>query len=230
MTRRRSGIGRERGRQRRQLMARVVLWLVVAAIFGAIGYASYQTGSLLARQEVTTQTATIERLQTQIQTQHADADRLRLELSQMREAADGLKRRYDANVPSGGLAALVTLTKERLAAGVKEGRIAQALRDADATRPCEERSLRKRFAIADGAVSFLDGLIQVTTSVPAGTEDLAKGATVSIARVWAAQPIKATGLPVHQTIAINNAELKLSVEPSELRGYGVATLTVCGRL
>ena len=211
-------------------MARAALWLAGASVFAAIGYSSYLSGSILAQQEVTTLQSEIGRLRIQLQTERTETDRLRMEVSETRLGSDALKRRYDTNVPAGGLAVLVGLVKDRLAAGVKEPRLGQVIRDAEAARPCEERVQRKRFAIADAGVSFLDGLIQVSASAPAGTEDLVKGATVTITRVWATQPIKVTGLPVYQVIAINNAELKLSVEASDLRGYVSASLSVCGRV
>jgi len=78
-------------------------------------------------------------------------------------------------------------------------------------------------------VTLLEGLIQVSASAPATAEDPVKAATVTITRAWSAQPIRVTGLPVRQTIPLNNAELKLTVEASELRGYGTATLHLCGR-
>jgi hypothetical protein len=122
-----------------------------------------------------------------------------------------------------------------LSAGVPEDRIAQVLREASATRPCEGQVIRKRFVIppagqgAGEPVTLLDGLIQVSATGPAGPEDPNKSTQITISQAWAPQPIKLTGLPVQQTIAINNLELKLLVEPSGLRGYGAVSLTVCGK-
>jgi hypothetical protein len=50
-----------------------------------------------------------------------------------------------------------------------------------------------------------------------------------VARAWASEPLKLTGLPAKQDVAINNIVLHLTVEPSELAGYAYATLTVCGK-
>jgi hypothetical protein len=124
--------------------------------------------------------------------------------------------------------------KDRIAGGVKEDRLAQVIREADSARLCEGRVLRRRFPIQIGAqpeesVSFLDGLIWVSANAPAAADDPVKAAVVSINRAWASQPLKITGLPVRQSIPVNNAELKLTVEPSDIRGYATATLTVCGK-
>lgn len=230
-----SGFSRQRSRRRRQLLTRAALWLGVAAIFAGIGYSSYRSGALLARLEVSGLEEEIRRLASQVEGLRVENDRLRLDLSQARQSADGMKRRYDTDVPSGGLANLVSLMRDRLAAGVREDRVAQILREAENTRPCEGRFMRKRFAIhiagqgPEESVTLLEGLIQVSASAPNTGEDPAKSATVTISRAWASQPIKVTGMPVRQSIPLNNAELRLSVEASELRGYGTATLTLCGR-
>jgi len=231
----RSGFSRQRSRRRRQLVMRAALWLGVGAIFCGIGYSSYRSGVLLAHMQVRGLEDEIARLSSQLEGLRIENDRLRTDLSQSRQSADGLKRRYDTDVPQGGMAALVTLIRERLGAGVREDRIAQILREAENTRACEGRTIRKRFAIhtagqgVEESVTLLEGLIQVSASAPAGADDPAKAATVTISRVWASQPIKATGMPTRQSIPLNNAELRLSVEPSELRGYGTAILSLCGR-
>ncbi len=231
----RSGFSRQRSRRRRQLVVRAVLWLGIGAVFVAIGYSSYRSGVLLARMEVRGLEDGITRLSSQVEGLRTENDRLRSDLSQSRQSADTLKRRYDADVPSGGLAMLTTLIQDRLGAGVREDRIAHILREAENTRPCEGRFIRKRVAIqttgqgTEDVVTLLEGLIQVSVSAPAGSDDPAKAATVTISRVGVAQPIKVTGIPTRQLIPFNNAELRLSIEVSELRGYATATLSLCGR-
>jgi len=109
------------------------------------------------------------------------------------------------------------------------------LREIDAPRPCGDRVTRRRFPITtkaqgpDDVVALLDGLIQVSASMPAGGDGPAKAAVVTISRAWAAEPIKVTGLPVQQVITIYNAELKLVVAASDLRGYAEASLSTCGK-
>jgi regulator of replication initiation timing len=231
----RSGFSRQRSRRRRQLLSRFALWLLGAGVFVGIGYSSYRSGVVLARMELQGLEDDIVRLTSQVEALRVENDRLRTDLSQARQTADGVKRRYETDVPSGGLASLVGLLRDRMGAGVKEERLSQILRDAENTRPCEGRFVRKRFAIytggpgAEESVGLLEGLVQVSASAPSSADDPAKAATVTIQRAWSAQPVKLTGLPVRHTIALNNAELKLVLEPSELRGYGNVTLSLCGR-
>ena len=231
----RSGVSRERARRRRQFLFRLTLWLFAAGVFVAIGYSSYLTGSALAEREVAAQRAEIDRLQAQVDADKSTNEHLQADLAQARQATIALQQRYDADVPKGGLAALVTILRQKQGTGIKDDRIAQVLREIDAPHPCSEKVTRRRFPITtkapgpDDVVSFLDGLVQVSALMPAGADGPTKAATVTISRAWAAEPIKVTGLPVQQVITIYNTELNLVVEPSDLRGFAQASLSICGR-
>jgi hypothetical protein len=228
-------VSRERARRRRRLLFRLTLSLVCAGVFAAIGYSSYRTGSALAEREVLTQRVEIERLQTQADADKEAIERLRADLRRSQEATVALQQRYTADVPSGGLATLVTLLRQTRGAGVEDDRIAQILREVGAARPCGDRVVRRRLPIAtktpgpDDVVTFLDGLVQVSASMPSGSDGSAKVPLVTISRAWAAEPIKMEGLPVQGTISIYNTDLKLAVVASDLRGYVEASLSTCGK-
>jgi hypothetical protein len=230
----RSGFSRQRARQRQRFLLRLALALLGLGVFLGLGYSSYLAGAKLARMEVRSLEEDITRLGNQITGLRVENDQLRSDLSQTRQSADALKRRYDADVPGGSAATLFALARDRVNAGVREDRIAQVLREAENPRACEGRVSRKRVVIhnagqAEDPVGLLEGLIQVSVSAPAGADDPAKAASVTIQRVWSNQPLKLSGLPARQAIPINNAELRLIVEPSELRGYATVSLSLCGR-
>jgi hypothetical protein len=231
----RSGASRARARRRRQFLYRITLWLFAAGVFVAIGYSSYQTGNALAEREVIALRAEINRLQAELDADNSTKEQAQTDLTQARQATITLQQRYDADVPKGGLAALVTILRQKQVTGIKDERIAQMLSEIDAPHPCSEKVTRRRLPIAtkapepDDVVSFLDGLVQVSASMPAGADGLNRAATVTISRAWAAEPIKLTGLPVQQVITIYNTELNLLVEPSDLRGFAQASLSICGR-
>ena len=231
----RSGISRERARRRRRFLFRLTLWVAAVGVFVAIGYSSYRTGSVLAERKVTAQRAEIERLTGQVAADKLDSDRLHTELARIQQTTAALQQRYDADVPRGSLATLVTILRQKQGAGINDDLIAQVLRQIYAPRTCDDRVVRRRFPITtkppgpDDVVSFLDGLIQVSALMPAGGESLAKAAAVTISRAWVAEPIKVTGLPVQQVIMIYNTDLKLVVEASDLRGYAEASLSACGK-
>lgn len=227
----RRGMSRERLRRRSKATWRAVLWLAVALVIGGIGYSSYQTGSLLARQEVVAQARQVAALERQLAEAQARATGLDGELAQARAAMGALQQRYTADVPGGVQAAMLALVKQRLADGLPEARLAQVLRDAQALRPCDGPAVRKRFAIqqpgqaADGPIALLEGLILVSAAVG---DDPAKP-VVTLAGPWSAAPVKLTGLPAHQVVPLNNLQLTLTVEQSELRGYATVSLSTCGK-
>jgi hypothetical protein len=231
----RSAISRERRRRRWRLLWRAALLLGVIALFGLIGHYAYQTGTALARIEVTDLQQQIDRQAKQLQAQVAETDRLQHALAAAQESAAALQRRYDADVPSGALAALVQAVKQKLASGLAADQIVKTLGALEPPRPCTEHATRKRFEIQAAGrgepegVTFLDGLIQVFATVRGDPDDPTKPATVTVARAWAAQPLKLTGLPIHQEIAINGMSVTLTVEPSDLHGYLFASLSTCGK-
>lgn len=71
-----SGPRRERSRRRRRLMWRASMWLLVAAVFVALGYTAYQTGSVLAASKVTELTGRVTDLTAQLDTSRAETGRL----------------------------------------------------------------------------------------------------------------------------------------------------------
>lgn len=230
----RSGISRERSRKRRQLLWRATIWLAVAGVLGALGWSAYQTGSLLAESRVMELDRRVRDLSAQLDGTRSDNLRLQSALAEARQSNVALQSRYDSDVPKGEPAELFGITRDRLAQGVTAARLAQVLREAGPARPCETRVTRKRFGItvgraAEDAASLLDGLVQVSVSIPAAGGDAARTAAVTVARAWAAEPLKLTGLPAKQDIAINNAVLHLTVEASDLAGYATASLSVCGK-
>jgi hypothetical protein len=231
----RRGISRERARRRRQFLFYLTVWLAAVGVFAAIGYSSYRTGSALADRELVAGRAEIEGLKAQADADRLADARLHADLAQAQQAMTALQQRYDADVPGGGLAALVAILRQKQAAGVKDDRIAQVLREIDAPRPCGDRVARRRLTIAtkaagqDDAVSFLDGLIQVSASMAAGGVDLAKSTVVTISRAWTAEPIKLNGLPAQHVITIYNITLTLVVEVSTIPGYAEASLSTCGK-
>jgi hypothetical protein len=231
----RSGISRERSRRRRRLLGRAVLVLAGVAVFVGIGYSAFLSGSKLAMLQVADLKAEIARQAQQLQDGAAETGRLQASLTQAQDATGQLRRRYETDVPSGPLAGLVQLLKDKMAAGQPPERIAKVLGELAAAPPCVERVTRKRAEIQTGAqnpdstVTFMDGLLQVSVAMRGDSADPAKATTVTIGRAWAAQPITATGLPLRQTITVNGVDTTLTVEPADLRGYAAVTFSTCAK-
>jgi hypothetical protein len=230
-----SGISRERSRRRRRSMRRLSVWLLVAAGLGALGYSAYQTGTVLAESRVTELERKVGDLTTQLAGARGESARFQTSLGSAEQSILALQRRYNSEVPTGDLADLFVIVRERLSQGVPTQRLAQVLRDAGPTRPCDTGATHKRFAIqlagreTEEPALLLDGLVQVSATTSGINAEALRSAAVTVALAWAKEPLKLTGLPVRQDIAINNAMLRLTVDASEVPRYAVATLSTCGK-
>ena len=230
-----SKISRDRSRRRRQFMWRASLWLAGIGVLGGLGYSAYQTGTMLAEARVVELERNLVTVTAQLETANQDKAHTLLSLAEARQANQALQVRYDSDVPRGEMAELYGVARSRLAQGVPAARLTQVLQDATATKPCDTRSTRRRFPIVAAGrpaeeVSLLDGLVQISASIPPGSTESAKTATVLVTRAWLAEPLKLTGLPARQDIAVNNLVLRLTVEASEVAGYATATLSGCGKV
>lgn len=224
---------RERRKQRGQVLLRLAKWLILLGVFVGLGIWSYQTGLALARSEVTSLEARLDEVATEARSLQMRNQQLVGELRQSREANAALQRRYDQDVPAGDAAALFTLAQRRIAEGLPRGRVEQVLRDAQPVTSCEGRGTSRRFAIAygprvpDGAgIELMDGMVRVVVSAPSTADDLARTASVVVS-VAGQAPVTLAGLPQRHPVVLGNAELTLSVGPSDVRGFASAGITTC---
>jgi hypothetical protein len=112
----------------------------------------------------------------------------------------------------------------------------EVLRATDNPRRCEGRPIIRRFAIrfggapnAEEGTSFMDGLLRITAAMPAGTEDAARLANVTVTTAWNGRTENLTGLPQRLTIPLGNLELDLAITASEMRGFVQVALATCPR-
>lgn len=228
-------IGTRRNRDRRRRTGRALLragqWLGVLAIFGGLGYWSYQSGLDLARTEVTDLEERLDRLGADARGLRATNARLEDELRLARQEIGNLQRRYERDVPAGDAASLYRLAQQRIASGLSVDRVQQVMRDAGPVRRCEGRGQSRRFQIINGPIPdeagivLLDGLVRVAVGVAAPNEDPARAASV-VVTVAGQERQTFTGLPQRQVVTLGNVELALSVT-SELRGFATVAITNC---
>lgn len=227
-------IGTRRSRDRRRRTGRALLragqWLGVLAIFGGLGYWSYQSGLDLARTEVTDLEERLDRLGADARGLRATNARLEDELRLARQEIGNLQRRYERDVPAGDAATLFRLAQQRVASGLPMERVQQVLRDAGPVRRCEGRGQNRRIQIItgpipdEGGLALLDGLVRVAVGV-APNEDATRAASV-VVTVAGQERQTFTGLPQRQVVTLGNVELALSVT-SELRGFATVSITNC---
>jgi hypothetical protein len=233
-------LGRRRSRERRQRATRW-LWRVSQAVmillvFLGFAILTYRGAEEVARAEVTALEARLAEAAERESTAAAEQGRLALQLAEARTEASTWRTRHEQEVPRPPFTDVLAIAAERIAAGVAPERVMDLLRLADNPRRCEGRPIIRRFAIrfggtpnADEGTSFLDGLLRITITMPAGAEDVARLANVSVTSTWNGRTETLTGLPQRLPLTLGNLELELSITASEMRGFAQAALSTCPR-
>jgi hypothetical protein len=226
---------RERTRRRNALLLRLAKYVILIVAIIGIGYSSYESGLWLAERKVVGLREELAATTRKLEDTERARDEAQARLAKANDEIRAGQRKYDTDVPTGAPADLLKLAKERLAAGLSAERLADAMRSAQASAPCEGRPLTRRFALRTGTqavpedtTSFFDGFINLQASIQPG-EDANRGVSVVFTRPNA-PPVTATGkLPLRQSIFLDNSELRFTIAASDLRGYVTATVNACGR-
>ena len=226
---------RERKRQRAKFIGLIGTGLLAAGGLAGLGYAAWVAGSELAQVRTSNMETKKAQLAAERDAARAQAARADAAPPTLRQDNAAIQKRYDAEVPTGSMAEIYALVRQRLGAGVDQARLTALLRDAGPLQPCESRVLRKRHPIqvapkdASDMAVFLDGLVGVAVAIPSAGAAPKQTATVTIVTAWTEEPVKLTGLPARRDIVINNAVLRLAVDVSEVAGFASVALSVCGK-
>jgi hypothetical protein len=233
-------LGRRRSRERRQRATRW-LWRVSQAVmillvFLGFAILTYRGAEEVARAEVTALEARLAEAAERESTAAAEQGRLALQLAEALTEASTWRTRHEQEVPRPPFTDMLAIAAERIAAGVAPERLMEVLRLAENPRRCESRAILRRFAMrfagapsAEEGANFLDGLIRVSIAMPAGAEDAARLANITVTTAWNGRTEILTGLPQRLTLPLGNLELDLNITASELRGFAQAALSTCPR-
>ena len=233
-------LGRKRSRERRQRATRW-LWrlsqaVMILLVFLAFGIFTYRGAEEIARAEVTALVARLADAAERESAAAAEQGRLVAELAQARMEAGTWRARYEQEVPRPPFTEVLSIAMQRVPAGVAPERLIEVLRLAEKPRRCEGRAVMRRFALrfggapsADEGANFLEGLIRVSIAMPAGADDVARQANITVTTAWNGHTENLTGLPQRLTLPLGNLQLDLNITASELRGFAQAALATCPR-
>jgi hypothetical protein len=232
--------GRRRNRERRQRATRW-LWrlsqaVMLLLVFLGFGIIAYRGAEEIARAEVSALEAQLAEAAQRVTALSAERAVLSAALEQARHEATNWRARHDQEVPRPPFTDVLAIAAQRITAGVAPERLTEVLSAADNPRRCEGRPSLRRFAMrfggtptTDEGTSFMDGLLRITAAMPAGAEDMARLANVTVTTSWNGRSQNLTGLPQRLTIPLGNLELDLAITASEMRGFVQATLSTCPR-
>ncbi|MFN9336540.1 MAG: hypothetical protein ACK6DJ_08905 [Alphaproteobacteria bacterium] len=233
-------LGRKRSRERRQRATRW-LWrlsqaVMVLLVFLGFGIVTYRGAEEIARAEVSALETRLAEAAEREGAAAAEQGRLALQLAEARTEASTWRARHEQEVPRPPFTEMLAIAAERIAAGVAPERLMEVLRLAENPRRCEGRPIFRRFAIRFGGTpnteegtSLMDGLLRITAAMPAGTEDAARLANVTVTTAWNGRSENLTGLPQRLTIPLGNLELDLAVTAGDMRGFVLVALATCPR-
>jgi len=209
---------------------------MILLVFLGFGIVTYRGAEEIARAEVSALEARLAEAAERESAAATERSRLITEVEQARAEASTWRARHDQEVPRPPFTEVLAIAAQRIAAGVAPERVMEVLRLADNPRRCEGRPIIRRFAIrfggapsADEGTSFMDGLLRITTAMPAGTEDVARLANVTVTTAWNGRTENLTGLPQRLVLPVGNLDLELAITASDLRGFAQAALATCPR-
>ena len=237
------GLRESRYYDRRRRRTRVFRWLFVLIAIAALGAVSYQSGSELAKREVRQLEAQVANLTREVDALRAKSTQLAGDAGAARLRVQDLRRRYNAEVPTGKSRDLLDLVEKKLAAGVGPDRIAFMIEAATEKPECAGKPVTKRFLVrtpisrgANDSVGFADGTITVTARGDSATNengnieawfDPGKPVTVLFTALGGKGMEVSGMLPIHRSVIHNGDEYRFSVVDGEQRGFVTVTSDRC---
>ena len=163
------GLYETRARRKRRMRWAVVKWMLALAAIVAAGAFAYDTGSKLGQQRAITLEAELEATSERVAELVREKDGLQVALEQTRNSLADLEERYGKDVPSGPLAEIQALARDKLGEGIEAERILFVLGAVEQQRDCDAAPLEKRFLVStplsvggNDSVGFADGTLVVT--------------------------------------------------------------------
>jgi len=220
------GLHESRTRRRRKARWTALKWVLALGLIVGSGIYAYDTGSEIAKAQITDLQREIDALTQRITTLESENARLRADQIVAQQRLEEAKTRYAQDVPTGRVATLLNNLREKLDAGVDQDRLAFLIASAANPRTCDEQPVTKRFLVrtplyqgANDSVSFADGAIVVTAEGVAATDaqgrveawfDPAKPVTLHLTRIGGDTVDKTGMLPLHVSLVAGQSEYRFA--------------------
>ena len=237
------GLHDTRLRHRRRVRWVIAKWVIgLSGLVGA-GIFAYETGSTLAERRVVVRDEKIFELTEQNEDLRRQATELKASLILEKKRLSDAQNRYQSDVPTGQVAALLGRVREKLEAGVDPDRLDFVIKAAQNPRQCDEQPATKRFLVqtplykgANNSVSFADNTITITATGELAKDssgrieawfDPALPLTLRLTRIGG-KTVEATGkLPLHASLIVGDAEYRYSAVAGAQRGFVQVTGDHC---
>jgi len=234
---------RDRSRRRWRIVFSGLKWATMLAVFAAIGYYAYATGTALADRSNAELRAQVGELTATLQALRREHDTLGRDFAGATAQVEELRKRYAADVPTGPLADVMRVANDRLAGGVDPKRLASVIGLVENARRCDDKPVSRRFLVrtaratpGNDTASFGERTVTVTASGEAAVDaegrpqswfEPSKPVTVTFTRIGGKET-EATGiLPLHHSVVVNDTEHRFVVTPGDARGFVAVTGESC---
>ncbi len=237
------GLHETRQRRSRRFRWALMRWVIALGVIAGAGVFAYRTGTDLAERKVTAlarEIVTLSDKAAALQQQNTGlrANEILLE-GRLRDA----QARYDKDVPSGRIAALLGQLQAKLDKGVELARLEFLVASADKPRECETVPATKRFLVqtplysgANDSVSYAKGTITVTAQGESAVSqaghieawyDPAKPVSARFTAIGGRVIGEAGTLPLHATVVHGGYEYRFTVVAAGTRGFVQVTGDRC---
>ena len=231
-----------RRRPRAPLARRVVGWsIAVLAVFGA-GLYAYRTGTAFATREVEELGAEAGALADAVANLEQNNAGLRAALEEEQRRNSELLDQYQRDVPDVAMQPIVAAVRGRLEAGVGPDQLAEIVAAVGPGWACESEPQTKRFVIrtpvtpgGNDTVGFAEATITITGTGASETDeqrrplawfDPAQPVTLVFARIGGDVSEVSGLLPLHHSMAVNDAVFRFTVAAGE-RSFVSVTAQAC---
>ncbi len=230
-------------RRRRRTRRSFARWLFALGAIVAVGVIAYQIGASLAEREVAELGQRLAELSDRVEELEQQNTGLQADLILKDRRLKDSVLRYERDVPSGHLAALMGRIREKLEAGVDEDRLGFLIDSAGNPRNCDNKPVTKRFMVrtqisrgANDSVSFAKNSITITAlgesalNVEGKVEawfDPAQAIALRLTQIGGKTTIEKGKLPLHASVIVQNKEYVYSVVAGQQRGFVEVTGDRC---
>ena len=228
------GLYEDRARRRRQRRWVTVKWLLAVGGLGAAAVFAYESGRSLAQRDVDALSQRIAELEAGLQQAETDMSAAQASQSEAERSLSEAQQRYQQDVPTGELAELFALLRQKRAEGVTPERLGFLLEAASNDRACDDQATQKRFVLrtplyagGNDSVGFYEGLITVTGEGPSATDaagkaeawfDPSESVTLRFVELGGKETVVEGVLPLTKSIVIGAREYRFSAAVGD-RGF-----------
>lgn len=223
---------RSRHNEERRRAAFLVFWKIVAGVatLGVTAYYAYETGVKVTQGDSGSLRDRLSETEARLEALSRQAESDRQAVQAARKEADEARKLYEQVKPGEAISDLVAQIRARLAAGVEPRRLALVIKTTEPLKGCEPAMVKRVLVhtpasknpaqttrVAEGVSLSLEGEGANGGRDPWFNPEQAL--TVSVAASGYRDRTLTERLPIEDRVVLRGAETRISIAPSQTRGF-----------